>query len=170
MVWATVSSRSFLCWLHGASPSSAAKNIIHLILVLTIWWYACVELSLVLLVKGVCYDQCVLFAKLCWPLPCFILYSKAKLACDSRYLLTSWLPTFAFQSSMMKRTSFFLVSVLEGLVGLHRTIQIHLLRHSCWGTDLDYYDIEWSALETNRDHSVIFETAPKYCIWGSCWL
>ena len=23
---------------------------------------------------------------------------------------------------------------------------------------------EWFALEMNRDHSVIFETAPKYCI------
>ena len=30
--------------------------------------------------------------------------------------------------------------------------------------DLDYYDIEWLALETNRDHSVIFEIASKYCI------
>ena len=25
-----------------------------------------------------------------------------------------------------------------------------------WGIDLDYCDIEWFALETNRDHSVIF--------------
>ena len=33
-----------------------------------------------------------------------------------------------------------------------------------WGTDLDYCDTEWFALEINRDHSVIFETAPKYCI------
>ena len=29
---------------------------------------------------------------------------------------------------------------------------------------MDYYDIEWFALETNRDHSVIFESSPKYCI------
>ena len=36
-----------------------------------------------------------------------------------------------------------------------------------WGTDLDYCDIEWFALETNRDHSVIFETAPQYCVWDS---
>ena len=35
------------------------------------------------------------------------------------------------------------------------------------GTDLDYCDIEWSALETNRDHSVIFKIAPKYCILDS---
>ena len=32
------------------------------------------------------------------------------------------------------------------------------------GIDLDYCDIDWFALETNRDHSVIFEIAPKYCI------
>ena len=38
---------------------------------------------------------------------------------------------------------------------------------SCWGTDLDYYNIEWFALEMNRDHSVVFETAPKYCISDS---
>ena len=36
-----------------------------------------------------------------------------------------------------------------------------------WGTDLDYHDIEWFALETNEDHSVIFETASKYCISDS---
>ena len=38
---------------------------------------------------------------------------------------------------------------------------------SGWGTDLDYCDVEWFALETNRDHSVVFEIAPKYCILDS---
>ena len=33
--------------------------------------------------------------------------------------------------------------------------------------DLDYCDIEWFALETNRDHSVVFEIASKYCISNS---
>ena len=33
--------------------------------------------------------------------------------------------------------------------------------------DLDYCDTEWFALETNRDHSVICETVPKYCILDS---
>ena len=32
------------------------------------------------------------------------------------------------------------------------------------GIDLDYCDVEWFALETNGDHSVVFEVAPKYCI------
>ena len=70
---------------------------------------------------------------------------------------------------MMKRTSFFffLVLVLEGLVGLHGTIQLQLLSIGGWGMDLDYCDVEWFALEINRDHSVILEIAPKYCILDS---
>ena len=32
---------------------------------------------------------------------------------------------------------------------------------------MDYCDTEWFALEMNRDHSVIFEIAPKYCILDS---
>ena len=32
---------------------------------------------------------------------------------------------------------------------------------------MDYCDFEWFALETNRDHSVVFEIAPKYCISDS---
>ena len=56
--------------------------------------------------------------------------------------------------------------VLEGL-GLHRTIQLQLLQHAGWGIDLNYCDIEWFALETNRDHSVIFEIAPKNCMLDS---
>ena len=55
LIWATISSRSCFCWLYRASPSSAAKNIINMISVLTIWWCPCVELSLVLLEEGVCY-------------------------------------------------------------------------------------------------------------------
>ena len=35
---------------------------------------------------------------------------------------------------------------------------------SGWGIDLDYHDVEWFALEMNRNHSVVLEIAPKYCI------
>ena len=52
--------------------------------------------------------------------------------------------------------------VLEGLVGLLRTVQ--LLSITGWGIGLDYHDIEWFALEMNRDYSVVFEIASKYCI------
>ena len=91
MILATVSSRSCFCWLYRVSPSLAAKNIISLISVLTIWWCPCAESYLVLLEEGVFYDQCVLLAKLCWPLPCFIFYPKVKVACSSWYLLTSYI-------------------------------------------------------------------------------
>ena len=36
-----------------------------------------------------------------------------------------------------------------------------------WGIDLDYCDIEWLALEMNRDHSVVFEIASKLGISDS---
>ena len=35
------------------------------------------------------------------------------------------------------------------------------------GIDLDYCDIEWFALEMNRDYFVVFEIASKYCISDS---
>ena len=41
------------------------------------------------------------------------------------------------------------------------------LKLNGWGIDLDYCDIEWFALETNRNHSVVFEIASKYCILDS---
>ena len=59
------------------------------------------------------------------------------------------------------------VLVLEGLVDLHRTIQLQLLQHYWSGHRLEYCDTEWFALETNRDHSVIFQIASKYCISSS---
>ena len=56
---------------------------------------------------------------------------------------------------------------LEGLVDLQKTIYFSFFGISGWGIDLDYCDFEWFALETNRDHSVIFEIASKYCILDS---
>ena len=32
---------------------------------------------------------------------------------------------------------------------------------------MDYHDIEWFAIEMNRDHSVVSEIASKYCISDS---
>ena len=57
--------------------------------------------------------------------------------------------------------------VLKGLVGLDRTIQFQLIGVTGWGIGLDYHNIEWFALETNRDHSVFFEISSKYCISDS---
>ena len=58
--------------------------------------------------------------------------------------------------------------VLEGLVCLRRTVQVFIFFSiTGQGIDLDYCDIELFALEVNRDHSVIFEIASKYCILDS---
>ena len=130
MIWATVSFWSCFCWLYRVSPSLAAKNIISLILVLTMWWCPCVESSLVFLEEGVCYDQCVLLAKLYEPLPCFILYSKTKFVCYSRCFLTSY---FCIPVPYNEKDVFFGVLVLEGLVGLHRTIHLQLLQRYSLG-------------------------------------
>ena len=48
---------------------------------------------------------------------------------ESMGLLRLGHPAFAFQSPIMKRTSFWGVLVLKGLVGLHRTVQLQLLQH-----------------------------------------
>ena len=53
--------------------------------------------------------------------------------------------------------------VLKDLVGLHRTVLLQLLQHYWLGHRLVYCDIEWFALETNREHSVVFEITSKYC-------
>ena len=55
--------------------------------------------------------------------------------------------------------------VLEGLVGLHRPIQLQLLSINGQGIDLDYHDIEWFALETNRDLFVILRLHPSTAFW-----
>ena len=57
--------------------------------------------------------------------------------------------------------------VLKGLVGLHRPFNFSFFSITSCGTDLDYSDTEWFALERNRDDSVIFEIVSKYCILDS---
>ena len=57
--------------------------------------------------------------------------------------------------------------VLKGLVGLHRTVQLHFFSITDRGIDLDYCDIEWFALKMNTDHFVVFEISSKYCISDS---
>ena len=120
MIWATVSSQSCFCWMCRASPSLAAKNIINLISVLTIC-----RVVYCVVGKG----------NLLWPV--YSLYKTVSL-CPASFCLprpnlpvapgVSWLPSFAFQSPIFKRTSFW-VLVLKGLVGLHRTVQLQLLQH-----------------------------------------
>ena len=46
-------------------------------------------------------------------------------------------------------------------------MQLNFFSVTGWSIGLDYRDIEWLALETNRDHFVVFEIASKYCISDS---
>ena len=57
--------------------------------------------------------------------------------------------------------------VLKGLVVFIEPFNFSFFSITGWGIDLDYSDIEWFGLEMNRDHSVIFEIASKYCISDS---
>ena len=78
-----------------------------------------------LLEEGVCYDQCILLAKLlAFALLYYVL--QAKFVCHSRYLLTSY---FCISVLYNEKNIFFGVFVLEGLVGVHGTVQLQLLQH-----------------------------------------
>ena len=57
--------------------------------------------------------------------------------------------------------------VLKGLEGLTELFNFIFFIVTGLGIDFYYCDIEWFALEMNRDHSVIFEIASKYCISDS---
>ena len=53
--------------------------------------------------------------------------------------------------------------VLEGFVGLYRTIELQLLQHYWLGNRFGLL-LEWLTLDMNRNHSVVFEIASKYFI------
>ena len=98
----------------------------------------------------------------CQSLSCFILYSKAKLACYSTYCLTS---NFCIPVPYDEKDIFFLVLVLEGLQVFLERFNFRFFGISGWGIDMDYCDIEWFALETKiilsllRLHpSTVFQT------------
>ena len=57
--------------------------------------------------------------------------------------------------------------VLEGLIIFIELFNCSFFGVTGRGIDLDYHDVEWFALEMNRDHSVVFEIASKYCISDS---
>ena len=157
MIWATVSSWSCFCWPYRASPSLAAKNIINLISLLTICWCPCVVFSYVV-GRG-----CLL-----WPVHSLgktLLLCPASV-CTSRPNLPvtpgiSCFPTFIPVPYDVKDI-FFLVLVLEGLVGLHRPIQLQLLWCYRLGHRLGLLWYWMVSLETIRDHCIIFEIAPKF--------
>ena len=139
-----------------------------MISVSTTWWCPCVESSLVLLEEGVCCDQCILLAELYQPLPQFIPYSKARFACYSRCFLPSY---FCIPAPCNEKDIFFGVLILEGLVGLHRTVQLQLLRHywSGYRLELLWY---WMVCLDNKQRSFCrFWDCIEVLHFGlSCWL
>ena len=75
---------------------------------------------------------------------------------------------FAFQSPIMKRTSFFCVCWFQKVLQVFiEPFNVSFFSITGWGIDLDYCDIEWFALEMNIDYSVILDNASKYCISDS---
>ena len=89
---------------------------------------------------------------------CFLLYSKAKFACYSRYLLTSY---FCIPVPYDEKDIFFECQFLKVLYVFIEPFNFSFFSISGRGIDLDYCDIECFVLEMNRDHSVIFEIASK---------
>ena len=72
-----------------------------------------------------------------------------------------------YSSPLKWKGHHFSLLVLKGLAGLHRTIKLQLLQRYWLGhmLGLPWYWMVY--LERNRDHSVIFEIASKYCISDS---
>ena len=57
--------------------------------------------------------------------------------------------------------------VLEGLYVFIEPLNFSFFSITGRGIVLDYSDIEWFALEMNRDHSIVFEIASQYSISDS---
>ena len=123
MIWATIRSKSCFCWLYRASPSLAAKNIINLITVLTIWWCPRIESCVV-------GRWCLL-----WPvhslgktLLALVLLHFVLEGQTCLLLQVSLDFLFLHSSPLWWKGHFWGVLVLEGLGVLHRTIQLQLLQ------------------------------------------
>ena len=84
----------------------------------------------------------------------------------------SWLPSFAFQSPIVKRTFFVVVVlILEGLIGLHRTIQLQLLHYNWLGHRLGLL-WHWKVCLGNEQRSYchFWDCTQKLHFRLFCWL
>ena len=79
-----------------------------------------------LLDEGVCYDQCILLAKSISFCPTSFSTPRPNLPVSPGFFLTSY---FCIPVPCNEKVIFFWVLVLEGLLSLHRTIQLQLLYH-----------------------------------------
>ena len=151
MIWATVSSWFCFCWLYRASPSLAAKNIINLILVLTIY----LVMSMYRVFSCVVGRGCLLWpvhslgkTLLAFALLHFVLQGQICL------LLQVSLDFLLLHSSppMTKRTSFLGVSSRRSYRSWRpiEPFNFSFFSITGCGIDLDHCDNEWFALEMKR--------------------
>ena len=98
-------------------------------------------------------------------------------------LIVIWIDKIILESETIKHLIYLCSLVMNSLLILHapsikwlmilessshsHSSSPYFLSITGWCIDLDYCDIEWFTLETNRDHCVIFEIASKYCISDS---
>ena len=146
MIWATVSSRYCFCWLYRAYPSSAPKNIIN-------------QISVDYLMTSMCSNvSCVGRRYLLWPVHYF---GKTLLAFALFHFVLQGQACLLLQISLeflllhsrplWWKTHLVLVLVLEGFVGLHRTIQLQLLQLFWLGHRLLWY---WMVCLDNELRSI----------------
>ena len=129
MIWGTVSFQSCFCWFYRASPSLAAKNIINLILVLTVLWCPCVEVFSCVVGRGCLLWLVYSLGKTLLAFALLHSIFQGQFTCYPRYFLTSY---FCILGPYNEKAIFLVgVLVLKGLVGLHRTVQ--LLQHHWLG-------------------------------------
>ena len=154
MIWATVSSWSCFCWLYRASPCLAVKNIINLIGVDHLVISMCRVFSCVV------WRGCLL-----WPvrsLGKILLFALLHSVLQGQIcqLLQVFFDFLRLHSSPLEwKGQLYWVLARKGLESLHRTVQCQLLQHYWLGHRLGLPDIEWLALERNRDHTEVFERA-----------
>ena len=121
MIWATVSCWSCFCWLYGAYPSSAANNIIYLIFSIDhLLISMCRVISCVVGRGRFLWPVCSLGKTLlAFTLLHFVLQGQICLL-----LQVSLDFLLLHSSSLWWKGHLFGVLVLEGLVGLHRTVKL----------------------------------------------
>ena len=166
MIRAIVSSWSCFCWLYRVSASLAAKNVISLISVLTIWWSPCVVLSCVVgrgcLLWSVCFLGKTLLA---FALLHFVFQGQISL------LLQLSLDFLLLHASPLKwKEHLFWVLVLEGLKGLHRTVQIQLFQHYWLGHRLGLPWYSMVCLGNKQRSFCCFWDRIQVLHFRLCWL
>ena len=146
MIWATVIVLVFVDYIE--------------LLYFLLQKYSQSDLSIDHLAMSVCRTISCVVGKWCLLWPVFSWQNSVRLSptsfCTPRQNLPitpgmSWLPTFASKILWWKG-HLFLVLVLKGLIGLHRTSQLQLLHHQCLGGQLwitvmlNGLPLEWTEL------------------------